>query len=242
VAEAALFASTQEAVLERAKSNGSKPYKRYTTSTTKEDAGTTSTGFHKFEKGELWRAKQLKDYRKAKGLCFKCGENFVPGHQCTVPATAQVKAIEANEILSDDILDTLVAHGDDYDCHVSINALAGSSKPGIIQFRALVGDQVMLLLLDSGSSHSFVDSALVHKLKPPVTTIPTLKVKVAGGAYMYCDTMVPNRQWWLQGHTFSHDMRILPLGGYDGILGMDWLEQQGLMNFNWEEKWISFNH
>jgi hypothetical protein len=85
-------------------------------------------------------------------------------------------------------------------------------------------------------------SALVHKLKPPVTAIPTLKVKVAGGAYMYCDTMVPNMHWWLQGHTFSHDMRILPLGGYDGILGMDWLEQQGLMNCNWEEKWISFNH
>jgi hypothetical protein len=82
----------------------------------------------------------------------------------------------------------------------------------------------------------------VNKLKQPVTEIPTLKVKVAGGAYMYCDTKVPNMHWWLQGHTFSHDMRIFPLGGYDGILGMDWLEQQGLMNCNWEEKWISFTH
>jgi hypothetical protein len=50
VAEVALFASTQEAVLERAKSSGYKPYKRYTTSTTKEDSSTTSIGFHKFEK------------------------------------------------------------------------------------------------------------------------------------------------------------------------------------------------
>jgi hypothetical protein len=48
-------------------------------------------------------------------------------------------------------------------------------------------------------------------------------------------------QWWLQGHTFAHDMRVLPLGGYDSILDMDWLEKQGLMNCNWEEKWISFN-
>jgi hypothetical protein len=36
-------------------------------------------------------------------------------------------------------------------------------------------------------------------------------------------------------------MRVLPLGGYDGILGMDWLEQQGLMTCNWEDKWISFD-
>jgi hypothetical protein len=241
VAEAALFAATQEAVLDRAQKNVTKPYRKFQANTTKDDNSNTSTHFQKFEKGELWRAKQLKDYRKANGLCFKCGEKFVPGHQCIVVATAQVKAIDANEILSDDVLDALVAHGDDHDCHVSIHALAGSSKPGTIQFRALVGDQVMLLLLDSGSSHSFVDSALVNKLKCSVTTIPTLKVKVAGGAYMYCDTMVPNMQWWLQGHTFAHDMRVLSLGGYDGILGMDWLEQQGLMTCNWEDKWISFD-
>jgi hypothetical protein len=37
-------------------------------------------------------------------------------------------------------------------------------------------------------------------------------------------------------------MRVLPLGGYDGILGMDWLAKQGLMNVNWEHKWIEFDH
>jgi hypothetical protein len=232
VIEAAMFVATQEAVLDRAQKNVTKPYKKFNANTTKDDTSNTSTHSQKFEKGELWRAKQLKDYRKANGLCFKCGEKFVPRHQCIVVATAQVKAIDANEILSDDVLDALVAHGDDHDCHVSIHAFAGSSKLGTIQFRALVGDQVMLLLLDSGSLHSFVDSALVNKLKCSVTTIPTLKVKVAGGAYMYCDTMVPNMQWWLQGYTFAHDMRVLPLGGYDGILGMDWLEQQGLMTCN----------
>jgi hypothetical protein len=47
----------------------------------------------------------LKDYRKANGLCFNYGEKFVPGHECTMVAAAQVKAIDANEILSDDVLD-----------------------------------------------------------------------------------------------------------------------------------------
>jgi hypothetical protein len=101
--------------------------------------------------------------------------------------------MQGHEILSDEMLDTLVAFGGDdlVDCHVSLNALAGSTKLGTIQFKALVGNQVMLLLLDSGSSHSFVDQALVTKLNCLVTDISTLKVKVASGDYMYCDKMVP---------------------------------------------------
>jgi hypothetical protein len=150
--------------------------------------------------------------------------------------------MQGNEILSDEMLDTLVAQdGDDRaDRHVSLNALAGSTKLGTIQFKALVGNQVMLLFLDSGSSHSFVDQAMVKKLHCPVTTISPLKIKVANGQYMYCDKMVSSMQWWLQGHTFEHDMRVLPLGGYDGILGIDWLARWGLMNCQCEQKWISF--
>jgi uncharacterized OB-fold protein len=36
----------------------------------------------KFEKGDMWKAKQLKEYRRANGLCYKCGEKYAPGHQC----------------------------------------------------------------------------------------------------------------------------------------------------------------
>lgn len=28
----------------------------------------------------LWRDQQLRDYRKANGLCFNCGDKFVPRH------------------------------------------------------------------------------------------------------------------------------------------------------------------
>lgn len=169
--------------------------KSYTRKSSKEEGSNSHQS--KFEKGGLWKAKQLKDYRRANGLCYKCGEKYAPGHPCNLAATAQVK--EANEIISDEMLDTLVTHevGEAADCHVTLNALTGSTQPGTIQFKALVGNQVMLLLLDSGSSHSFVDKSLVDKLQCQTTPISTLKVKVASGDFMYCDTMVQNMQWWL---------------------------------------------
>lgn len=32
------------------------------------------------------------------------------------------------------------------------------------------------------------------------------------------------------------DMKILPLGAYDAILGMDWLEEHSPMNVDWHGK------
>lgn len=32
--------------------------------------------------GDMWKAKQLKEYRRANGLCYKCGEKYMPGHKC----------------------------------------------------------------------------------------------------------------------------------------------------------------
>lgn len=37
-------------------------------------------------------------------------------------------------------------------------------------------------------------------------------------------------------------MHILELGGYDAILGMDWLAQCGEMTCQWQDKWIRFQH
>lgn len=36
----------------------------------------------KVRRGELWKAQQLKDYERANGLCFKCGDKYSPAHVC----------------------------------------------------------------------------------------------------------------------------------------------------------------
>lgn len=66
----------------------------------------------KLAPGELWKAQQLKEYRRAQGLCFKCGDKYAPGHVCVKPDTVQLQALEVqqdNVILSDAILDAIIA-------------------------------------------------------------------------------------------------------------------------------------
>ena len=93
---------------------------------------------------------------------------------------------------------------------LTMNALAGTSHTKSIKLRALVGNQVMLLLVDSGSSHTFIDQQLADKLQCATKKLPSkMKVKVANGQQMLCDTEVPGLEWRIQGHPFTTDMKVV---------------------------------
>ena len=93
--------------------------------------------------GDLWKAKQLKEYRRANGMCYKCGEKFTPGHVCSqLPATgAHLKIVETmvqNEIISDALLDALVEQSTTDCATISVTALSGATHPKTIQLRPFV--------------------------------------------------------------------------------------------------------
>ena len=52
--------------------------------------------------------------------------------------------------------------------------------------------------------------------------------------------MVKALQWWAQGNSFTQDMRVLPLGCFDIILGADWLEDHSPMWIHWKHKKLRF--
>ena len=54
--------------------------------------------------------------------------------------------------------------------------------------------------------------------------------------------MVKKISWWVQGHTFTVDALVLPLGAYDMVLGMNWLEQFRPMTCDWQDKWVEFHY
>jgi hypothetical protein len=107
-----------------------------------------------------------------------------------------------------------------------------------MQFRTLVGNQVCLILVDSGSSTSFVNESFVQCAALTTEPLQPVSVKVANGELMLSDQYVPQMAWWMQGNTFHTDMRVLPLGAYDAVLGMDWLESHSPMTVDWVLKFM----
>lgn len=109
----------------------------------------------------LTRERQLRDFRRANNLCFKCGDKYFKEHQCK--RTGQLLTIEIGEfgeVLSDEAVLAIEllqeTPATENLCHISLEAMAGTENVNTIRLRATVGDQRMLLLVDSGSSTTFV--------------------------------------------------------------------------------------
>ncbi|XP_044326440.1 uncharacterized protein [Triticum aestivum] len=203
------------------------------------------------------RERQIRDFRRANNLCFKCGDRYSREHRCAQPAQLLMISIgEHGEVLSDDTIHALQLLDDPGPaapppapardapecCLLSSHALDGTELATTIRLRALVGNQVMLLLLDSGSSHSFVNKSFVDRLELKTEEMPQVDVRVANGDRLTCNHIVPELRWWMQGHTFATPMRELDIGAYDGILGMDLLAQHSPMTCHWQDKWVKFSH
>ena len=100
--------------------------------------------------------------------------------------------------LTEDILNQLAVEDalNEEFYQLSLNALAGTDVGQAMRIAALVRNKVMLVLVDSGSSHSFVRSNFIQNLG--LTTTPTIpkQVKMANG-----DTLITNKmvQSWNGG-------------------------------------------
>jgi hypothetical protein len=148
--------------------------------------------------------------------------------KCTKRAKPQVNALVVNDVgveLTEDTLiqlaveDVLIEEMG----QLSLNAIAGTESGDALRIRALVQNKVMLILVDSGSSHSFVSSSFLLQTEIRPINVKAMQVKVANGDILTSSHQVDRLEWWAQGHTFHTTMRVLDISAYDAILGYDWV-------------------
>jgi hypothetical protein len=176
----------------------------------------------------------LKNYRRAKGLCYKCGEKWHKGHQCQNVSLQAME--EVWSFVSDDSPTLPVHEAHDVDsnssdelCEISVEAMQGIDHHATMRLRGFIADQEVYMLIDSGSSHCFISEACAARILGHQQLQETVQVKVANGQYIQCSHEIPNQLWHIQGVTFT---------SYDVIVGMDWLSVNSPMNMHWGEKWI----
>jgi hypothetical protein len=95
------------------------------------------------------------------------------------------------------------------------------------------------ILVDSGSSHTFLSDKLISVIQGVCPLKPPIQVQVANGVVLSCASYIPQDQWSVQGYYFVTDLKILPLPSHDMILGLDWLQSFSPMHIHWQQQWIS---
>lgn len=190
---------------------------------------------------EMDRLATLKAYRRSKGLCFTCGEKWGREHKCASSIQLHVvqellAVLQGPDISSEEF----IVQSDDSLMAISIQAINGTESNHSIRLRGWLQGIEVLMLVDSGSTHSFVDHQLGLKLTGVKSMASPARVKVADGGHLNCSLYVNNCDWLTQGIHFKSNFRLLSLGTYDVILGMDWLEQFSPMKVDWVQKWLEF--
>lgn len=129
------------------------------------------------------RVAALHNYRRARGLCFKCGERWAHGHQCAAMVQRHVVE-ELLELLQAEAPDHRgVDSNSDEDQLMSISKLAatGETTPRTVRLLGKIGDLEVLVLVDSGSSHS-----VAAKMQSQVLQMAPMAVKIADGGTLSC--------------------------------------------------------
>jgi hypothetical protein len=191
------------------------------------------------------RVSALRAARNTKGLCMKCGEVYSPQHKC--PKQVPLHVLEELWEMMDLNQDKEEESEEDEDSDVellqlSLVAAHGTKGKKTIRLQGLINHQEVLILVDSGSSGTFLNSDVVEKLQLPTKKVPAVQVAIAGGAKLTTDSAAEALIWWTQGHTFITDARVLSLGAYDMVLGMDWIEAHSPMWVHWQRKRMKFSH
>ncbi|XBI72263.1 hypothetical protein VPH35_066259 [Triticum aestivum] len=181
----------------------------------------------------------LKAYRRAKGLCFICGERWGRDHKCNT--TVQLHVVQ--EMLEFCALDNMDSDDSDMDLMVlSAEAQQVQGGTNAIRLECQLGGHAVVLLVDSGSSHSFISARLAAHIAGQQLLPAQQTVRIAAGGTLPCTHIIPACAWSAASHEFKCDFKVLPLQHHDGIVGMDCLSSLGTMQVNWLEKWLAFDH
>lgn len=74
--------------------------------------------------------------------------------------------------------------------YVSLNSIVGSKHSKCMRLRVLIHNQVVLQLIDSGSSHTFVSELAASRLQCAMVDIESMALKVANGHNIQCSKLV----------------------------------------------------
>jgi hypothetical protein len=149
--------------------------------------------------------------RRLKGICFKCDDKFVASHR------EACKRLFSIELLDDD--------EDDGEPTISLAALT-SIHPRIgrtMHVSIAIGSTLLCALLDSGSTHNFIDTIAAERACVIFLGDVGLQVVMTNGDHISnprCSSLLFN----IASEQFDIYCYGLTLGSFDMVLGVQWLE------------------
>ena len=192
----------------------------------------------------------LKIQEKRKhNLCFNCDEKRSLGHKCKKNQAFVLEGIGIEDELDEDWDDALVRTGEDHIQlvgrevpSISLQAMCGITATHTTRLMGFIHNQPVNILVDSGSTHNFINGKFARKLKLESQDSRSFDVLVANGDRISGRGLCKAAPLDCYGVQMPADFLLLPMGGTDIVLGALWMWALDDVTLNFKKLPVKFTY
>jgi len=172
----------------------------------------------------------MKD-RRRKGLRYSCDSKWTRRHVCAVPKLFLLEVLDEQAPYPEKALRPAEEDPGEFFLEefpeISLNAITGTPHPKTMRLVGFLRLQLVVILIDSDSTHNFIDTKLAATLGIRPLVQDAIRVKIANGEEITSPGCCMEVEVKIQGSSFRTNFFILPLAGCDAVLGIQWLHTLG---------------
>jgi hypothetical protein len=124
---------------------------------------------------------------------------------------------------------------------ISCHALAGIITPQTLKIEGYIKKKKVIMLIDSGSTHKFIHCKLAKSLNCFIYPTPEFQVMIENGGTINFSGKFHKINLYMGEYVMNSPMISIAMGGADVVLGVQWLQLLGTMDFNFQDLFMKFS-
>lgn len=189
--------------------------------------------------------------RQSKGLCFNCDEKYVPSHKCkgrffrlAADESCLIEVFDREDEEEESVLvdsPPAVLIPNEGQTEISYHAFEGHISSNTIRLEGFVKCQSISVLVDTGSTHNFLQEEVAATLQLVVHMIHPFQVSTGSGEQLTCSKLCREVEVKIQGTVTKMDLFLLPMTGANMVIGIQGLKLLGPVTFDFSTLSMQFS-
>ncbi|VFQ89741.1 unnamed protein product [Cuscuta campestris] len=131
------------------------------------------------------------------------------------------------------------------ECTITSQACCPLSKsstmhPQTIRLMGKIGNKQVMVLVDGGSTHNFIEHSLVTRFGLVINREEMFEVMVANRERISCVGLVRDLTLTVQGYNITTDYYVLPVAACQIVLGVQWMKTLGPVELDYQRLTLRF--